>query len=457
MALITSLFVVIVVFGLVGAATAFSTTVSLSKFDLFREVQAFYLAETGLETAKWELGEALDPDGNGAGNRDQTVALGSYRVTAQDLGSNMWQLDATATVGEITVSLEEVVEVRPTTAFPISALTLAGALPPGSIQIKSGTYGPGGLKQLIIDGGNSSGVGFTDQAFYDETGTLFADYVNAGDLDVNNLSGTVWNDFNGVDLPFQYSDQSDAYLDRIATVHEETKLEVQGSLDSAVSPPSGDTWGSSTSPGNFVVGAEKLVSGQTVSGHGRLVVTEKLEIEDGATLNWDGDIIVYGNESLDSDLVVKGDVNMTGNLIVLGQRDRYSKLTLTPMGTINVDGALTSVSDPDSQSQLQFLTEGQMNVDGILSILGPKNQTEFKDLSDTVVNGMIQIGAPTQTDGFLLKWEGDFEVHKDDTQIQGGIDALDNVGVDLGLSEGGLLLTDETEVYSVTWRTSSGG
>ena len=31
--------------------------------------QAFYLAEGGLEAAKWEIGEAQDPDGDGVGNR----------------------------------------------------------------------------------------------------------------------------------------------------------------------------------------------------------------------------------------------------------------------------------------------------------------------------------------------------------------------------------------------------
>ncbi len=339
-------------------------------------------------------------------------------------------------------------------------MTMVGGFPGSGIQIKQAVYGPSGSRTLIIDGGDSPGIALIDTTTYSEVGDVLSNAVLDGDLDLNNLTGSVANEFNGVDLPLEHYADSEEFLDELAGAHTEMTDHIADQLlttakNSTISSASNIVYGAMGSHEEFYFpNDEVLTDGQTLTGYGTLIVNKKFQIENGATFNWNGDLIIFGNESSDSELEVDGQATVTGTILVLGQAEKDSKLTMKTAGQLDVTGSITSISDPSTVSKTMFITEGTVNLNGVLSILGPTVQTEFKDTSDTNITGTIQIGAPAAFDDFLLKFEGDFEVHKDDDGIAQGADALRDLNTSMGLTQGGAIFfssADDAQLISLSW------
>ena len=461
-ALLVSFFVVILLFGLVGSMTLLATTYSRANQARLTLAQAFYLSEAGLEGAKWELATGSDPDGDGVGDRKVETGEGTYTVSVTDNGDGTYTLVSTGSASGDSATIEETVQlVLPGgSGFPASAMTMVGGFPGSGIQIKQGVYGPSGSRTLIIDGGNSPGIALIDTTTYSEVGDVLSNAVLDGDLDLDNLTGSVANEFNGVDLPLEHYADSEEFLDELAGAHTEMTDHIADQLlttakKSTISSASNIVYGAMGSHEQFYFpNDEVLTDGQTLTGYGTLIVNKKFQIENGATFNWNGDLIIFGNESSDSELEVDGQATVTGTILVLGQAEKDSKLTMKTAGQLDVTGSITSISDPSTVSKTMFITEGTVNLNGVLSILGPTIQTEFKDTSETNITGTIQIGAPAAFDDFLLKFEGDFEVHKDDDGIAQGADALRDLNTSMGLTQGGAIFfssADDAQLISLSW------
>ena len=445
-ALLLVFFMVTAIFSIVAAASLFSNARSRANVDSQNEIQAFYLAAAGLEAAKWEIAADQDPDGDGIGTKTTVTSFGTYTVTAEDLGGGSYRLSASGTVGSLEIDIVETVGValEVTTTFPSSALTIVGAFPSSGLQIKQGVYGSSGSKTFLLDGGSTPALSFSDEDTFNAVGQLFADAINDGDLVAGNITGTPTNEWSGVEIPVTYDSATAGFLDDLNDLYAELTDEINNTVvPGATSESVGNkTLGSSGSPGTYYFpNDETLQNSDIFNGYGTLVIEKSLLIQSGTTMNWTGDVIVFGGEDTDSSLTVEGALNVTGNLMIVGQAARNSYMTVTSTGTVNVEGTMSSMTSEASGSQLQFLSEGDLTIDGILSVLGPNIQTEFKDTSDTLLEGMFQIGAPSNSTDFLLKFEGDVEFHKLDSGVQKGVDSYNELGSELDLSAIGVLVT----------------
>ncbi len=456
-ALLLVFFMVTGIFSIVAAASLFSNARSRANVDSQNEIQAFYLAAAGLEAAKWEIAADQDPDSDGIGTKTTATSFGTYTVTAEDLGGGSYRLSASGTVGSLEIDIQETVGIgaqQVTTTFTSSAVTIVGAFPSSGLQIKQGVYGSSGSRTFLLDGGSTPALTFSDEDTFNAVGQLFADAINDGDLVAGNITGTPTNEWSGVEIPVIYDSEAAGFLDDLDDLYAELTDEINNTVvPGATSESVGNkTLGSSGSPGTYYFpNDETLQNSDIFNGYGTLVIEKSLLIQSGTTMNWTGDVIVFGGEDTDSSLTVEGALNVTGNLMIVGQADRNSFMTVKNTGTVDVEGTMSSMTSQASGSQLQFLSQGAVTIDGILSVLGPNIQTEFKDTSDTYVEGMFQIGAPSNSLDFLLKFEGDVEFHQQESGVQKGLESYKDLGSDLEISAIDVLVSSGRNVTSFAW------
>ncbi len=415
---------------------------------------AFYLAESGLNSARWEIGESTDPGGDGEGTVSVTSAAGSYEIVATDLGSGFWRLDANGTSSGNAVVLEEVVQVVTSSTFPGGAITLVGDLDVAEVQFQPTT-------DLIIDGGNSPALAISDQTTYDEMGAYFATGVSAGFIAETDVVGSITSTFQPGDADLSIAKVPDAEVavSITADMFNDLRTEIDTVwLPSAASqtiPGGSAAWGTSGSPVKYKFPVDqKITGGQTIQGYGTLLFKKNLIIESGGRLNWNGNVIIYGDDTADSLLEVDGVLNVTGNILVMGGKDRNLKVDLKSLGSVTVDGAFTVLTDyANPATQDQFLIAGDLTVDGLLTIVAPKHQDEFKPGSDVYVKGSLQLGRPSgagETE-FKVKFEDEAEFYKDDASIMKGANALVALDGDFGGDVlAGVLTTSDVDVCS--WR-----
>ncbi len=458
LALVFALLGVIVAAALSGSLVMITMIETRAATAATERAMAFYLAESGLQAARWEIGENDDPAADGEGTLSGNGAVGRYAVAATNLGGGYFRLDSNAESGGAAVTLEEVVLYASTSRFPGGALSIVGDLTTTEMLLGPNT-------DLLIDGANSPGIVLSNPDTYNQWGTYFAQGVSAGFIAESDVTGVTTNTFDPGDavLSIAQVPEADVAVSITADMYTDLRNEIDTVwLPSAAArtiPASGSaTWGTAASPVRYKFPVDqKIKSGQTISGHGTLLFPKNLVIEAGGRLDWNGNVIVYGQDGAGNDSVfeVDGTVNVNGNILVMGGLGRNVTFLEKALGSITVNGAVTVLTDfANPATQIQFLIENNFTVEGLVTLVAPKQQNEFKPGSDVYIKGSLQVGRiadVVQPTEIKFKFEEEAEFYKDDSAIMAGATALVALGSGFGNDVlESVLTTGEIEICS--WR-----
>ena len=419
--------------------------------------QAFYVAESGLQGARYELAEHEDSAKDGEGTRTGSLGSGSYTVTALSLGGQLYRLTSRGLHGSEMAVIEEVVEVRPTSGFPGGAISMVGDMTTTQMLFGSST-------DLVVDGGKSPGVVFSDPDLYSIVTKQFAQAVGLGYVQETDITGSITNTFqpNDVDLSMSLYDNAGhesltIYPEIYTEFFDHIENNLQGSADHGQLGSGSYVFGTQASPVNYTIpGNQKLRAGQTLSGHGTLIFSQNLILESGSRIDWNGNLIIFGGDNQsDAFLECAGTLNVTGNLILISPEGRDIDFNLRSEGTTTVNGAMTVLGDlASTSSEAELYIGGDFSVNGLLTTVASSLQTHFCDGSDTSINGSFQLGRPHDVVNgteLELKFEGITEVFKDEDLISSGAAALKSLGGNLNIPVIGDNLNRD-EVLTRSWR-----
>lgn len=157
----------------------------------------------------------------------------------------------------------------------------------------------------------------------------------------------------------------------------------------------------------------RIESGATVTGSGTLVINRRLEVDEGASLVWDGDVIVVGGQNHAKLEVQNGSIQITGNLIAVPDPNdnKRADIRISSDGQLSVQGSLLGISAGTGESEFHLdgsgggSTGARVTVDGVLAMLG--DDIDFrtggggssKDVGRLDVNGGMVIATPTDGSG----------------------------------------------------------
>ena len=117
--LIAAFILILTLLGITGYMLLFSVSGARAVEESVETQTAFYLAESGLESATWELGDLVDPDGDGIGTRSVYYPDGSsYSVLSTDLGGGIYELTSTGSREGSQVFLQVTIKQNVTSVFP---------------------------------------------------------------------------------------------------------------------------------------------------------------------------------------------------------------------------------------------------------------------------------------------------------------------------------------------------
>jgi hypothetical protein len=162
-----------------------------------------------------------------------------------------------------------------------------------------------------------------------------------------------------------------------------------------------------------------------LTGHGTLVVSESLFVQSGATLDWNGDVIVLGTSGADALISNEGNISVTGNFVLIGDDNRDVSFVSKPGAGVTVNGALTVLTDySNTGTKAQFLIESDMQVTGLLTLMAGIHQTEFKPSCNVQILGSLQMGLYSNVMQF--KVEDDVEIVADAAAVQQALAVMSN-------------------------------
>ena len=190
--LLLSLVFMFAILGVAGSVFYLAIAEAKAARESSEQVISLYLAESGLEAAVHELVKSEDPDSNGIGNKNVTNSTGNYTVTVQDLGGFVYQLTSTGDSGGATVTIDQVIKLSYTTAFPMAAVSVVGNIKEFELDIEEDL-------DLFIDGGDSPAMSFSDVDLYNKLGLDMANAMANGDIPFTNITGTPTNQFTASD------------------------------------------------------------------------------------------------------------------------------------------------------------------------------------------------------------------------------------------------------------------
>jgi hypothetical protein len=434
-ALLMILVLLTLLLGFVG-----SSVVALSRIDARVVIDerdrssALYLADGSLDALKYELDQDTDLSGDGIGNHTVATADGSVSATATLLSSGRYELLSAGTVDGISVQLREIVVFKPA-SMPDGALSVVGGAASGKVQVLTSSK-----TNLIIDGGaDSPGIVLTDSDFHDEFVKGIQDGIDNGYVDESQLTGNGLTGVATIEEGTTPAEFDDFYND----IRDKVTNDILPIATNTVLPGGSVTWGTAVAPQTrkFVAG-QKLTSGRTVNGYGTLVFNRDLVIESGGTLNWHGDVFIFGDTTNDAIFEIDGTMNVTGNVVLITGGNRNATFLIKSNGVVNVEGTLNATTNYNTAgTKLQFLVENKLTVTGMLTTGASIHQTEYKPGCDVLIEGLYNFVMPPNADAQDVQFKLDgpgvaglaIEILRDESAYQDAVAGMGSIGSDLEL------------------------
>jgi hypothetical protein len=421
-----------------GAMTMMLVADAQAVVESSKNQTCLYLAENGLSTAKWEIASSQDPQGDGPGNANQSTSSGSFSVTAVDLGAGRYELTSTGSVGSTSVTLVEVILQALITRFPPAALSMVGPSREMRLEFSSST-------NLQLDGDDSPAVAVTDQEKYNDVSSQINSALSKGILQATDLTGALLNSSQPGNSPaVQYLPDPDSTYKICDGFYSDFRTQMMSSFLPQTrstrlpsSRPKTITHGSSASPVKLQFPKDqRLRRGQTLTGYGTLVFSKNLVVESGATLDWKGNVIVFGDPSSDASLQIGGRLQVDGTLLVMAATGRDAKFLGDSRSEVTVNGAFLMVTDyTQPNHKAAFEVRNNFTVNGVLMELSPNHETQFRSGSVARITGSYELGPaldPLLDLKTRLKFESDMTISRDSPAMQAGGSAIANIAQALG-------------------------
>ena len=192
----------------------------------------------------------------------------------------------------------------------------------------------------------------------------------------------------------------------------------------------------------FEGGKIKLDNHLTISGKGTLLVDGgKLEFKDVASFNWEGDIIILGNEHKgNAELKIKkGMFDITGDIYILGSDNGKAKIEFHNDDTEENDsytrlrGSVLTWGGSGDKSKAEFkIKTGDVEIDGFINMIGTKTKIDIhqkhkkggkhgewldNDDSDIIIKGGIALMVPDAEKEGKEKAEIKIHDHKTNDEV----------------------------------------
>ena len=444
--LLSVLMVVMMLFATTAVVVNFSVSESEVLEQRLDELEAFYLAEGGIEAAKLEIIKGQDPDQDGLGTLAGSNSTGAYTVDAIETGS-IYDLTAAGTAsGGSVVTLETTIEIEYESVFPVAAMSFVGDLGETNMKFELDD-------DLILHGGSGPALSFSEKAVYDSIGQKFATAIEDTSFPAGNLVGGVTNTFKykgkDYDLAIAYEPNYDNRLKDLSDLYDEldAKADALAATALVVSGLSG-TYGDADNPVTIYSPGNTDVKNETVTGYGTLIIGKRMRLSKSTTVNWTGDIFVIGEDGVGGGSMRFTDatLNVTGNVFILGEPGGSPNVVdIWENGQVNIDGNFFLATDWDSTNgDVRLSIRGDpllgpatFTVDGVMTMMGQnvKIKTNAEPLNSVVIDGMLQIAVPDAgtTTHLTLDFDGNFEVYNDVDKISAGMGLLQELGVEHNL------------------------
>ena len=465
-ALLICALVVIAVLGLCSALISLSLAEARSVRETTDHYQALVLAEAGLEGLKYEIGMAQDADGDGLDTRTRTFVSGTYTATGIETSPDVWELTSIGMVGSQSRTVQLTIAGGTTTEFSTGGLTVVGPTDPARFFFRK-------HDDLLLCGGVSAAMEFTDSAAVQAIGQSFAEAFDAGTMSAGGVSGGITQDFivsaggNDTVYPVSITEnaQPSSALADLDPLYDALVSQVTTNLRPtypAFPAPSGTSpyvYGSTISPVNYVADSLVVAGGDVIQGHGTLIV-RSLEIKEGSRIDWDGNIIVLGDSVGVGQVTIYdtgSELAVDGNLVVLGEGTGQLDFTVESNARVEVDGSFFVGTDYTLGSgqnvHLNVKDTGSLDVEGLMTVVGNRFDLALDIGSDVDITGSLQFALPSDDSNHTMNFSanGNLAVCRDEAGIRLGASKWDDLGGDIVVPETSTLVSD-TDVIVRDWK-----
>ncbi len=497
---VISVIVITVVFS--GALMSIVVSSTRASTEGGQVARCDYIANAALQDAFWEVLSQTDPTGNGIGAMGIVVPVafrnsagdfvGEYRTIIKDVGGTHVILAEAAVPTfaspEATRTLETVIAATPTflLAPRPGAISMAGPLHPDNTSATLFPHAAGNAS-IVIDGGAYPAINLSNRGAYETMMDAFGELITGeNEFDGTELTGTAGTPYDYVDpfgivteLELAVGYQEDDFLTSTVLNDYRNALrasvlgladnavvngEVQAGfnvIDSSVTASSAQ-WGTEESPQVTVieagqVGADSVftTSGQTITGHGTLIIKDTLRPRHNLNLNWTGDVFVVGMDGTGDDLLYLfgSNVQIDGNMILLSDDNTEASLELAnSSGTgsrpssMTVNGAVLALAEAQSH-EAEFEVEGDssLTVNGLMGLFGSRIEIEASGSGSSFdVNGTLSVGmaqdvdnSVVRRDDFELEMRGSVDFTYDEALVAAAVEGLSDLETQYDLSSVG--------------------
>ena len=211
------------------------------------------------------------------------------------------------------------------------------------------------------------------------------------------------------------------------------------------------TWGSEGSPEVTVIEAGSIgennvfrTSGQSITGHGTLIIKHTCIPVNPLDLKWTGDVYVVGFNGDGSDLFNPDDLTATidGNLVLLADTDNEASLELIGSSDVTNNGSLLCLAEANSkEAEVEVEDSSRLTVNGLLGLYGSRIELEASDSGTSLaVNGTMSIGMAqdvNRSDDFTFDFRGSVSLIYNEDLLSDALGGLGDLQLELGVEPTG--------------------
>lgn len=458
------LIAVIMSFVVAGLAAVFLAVVNVRQLQtrkMHDQRKAISLAESaineyvsGLNQGTIAAPASEDPPASWPPAGAVSFGGGTYSVTTQNTGNEILvtgrgeYLDTVQTIQSV-VNLG----TQPLLPGSAGALNIFGQLDANDLKItlKEGKKKKNPKKfyngSILIDGGESApGISIQDTAAFNGPVPLqIAEDIHTGMLSEDAIQGNPATTFY-VDKgdPVDVSIVNEPNLKHNAELWKSFAEALEAKVQDEYIPladftigkkefggpngPESLTFGTPDDPKVVVFDEElHMHKGTTITGYGTLVITGKTHIHQDAVINWNGNIIVAGDQNKmgimgDAALHLhQGTLNVTGGGLFVNGGKKKSKVHLHD-GVINVDGTFAILSSTADKADAK-INKGDFNINGAFVMMG-EDQVKLHTKVDTPGGAEEQSGFTVVGAAFLGVFGPQKKKAKVDLKIRGGTEFI---------------------------------
>jgi hypothetical protein len=464
-----------------------------------RDIVSDYVLNGAVHRALAELNSGQDPTGNGLGAlgivRPETFrdpsgrAVGEYRAVVV-LQSGVQILKVVAAVPSFGRP-----EATKAVELQLAARTESILTPnPGAISISGPLRSPQltsmASSRVQFDGGNGPAIVLTSTSARDNLVSRIRSEITAGRLAESDFRGIPLTTFGTHRLPVAVNGdvlltaaQMNSYRESFRTA----VLSLASRANRTITAPvtGNQTWGTAAAPQVTTIDVSRFPSsagsslsakadrvfdtaGQTITGHGTLIIQHPVRPRKNLNLNWTGNVYVVGfsgDASATDDLFygfgLSGTIN--GNMVLLGSGGTEASLELarssssyvssgsTRDSNLTVTGSLLCFAEATShESEIEMEGSSRLTVYGMTGMYGSRIELETSGSSASVnIAGTLVGGLPSdnrRNDDFLLHSAGSWNISYDPDRVAAAIVGIEGMETSLGLQAD---LAERITVFSV--------